>query len=199
MGLTFASLLLGQDLYGLCDCQHCMGTAQAAALGHLPATMNRFIVFPPSPPSIPCSLYGLEKFVLLPEKHLLRGTSLKTTCRVKPGPPEFHLQSRRRGHCSGLRAEGVTVSPGSWRGSRAPISVLGRCLTGLTPSLIEKQCQEQIIMPEARTVRLKGGGITRQLTGAQLTEKSVVVGLFWKLWTSWFTLGRVLVQQMAKE
>lgn len=85
---------------------------------------------------------------------------------MKPGSPEFHHQGRGRGNQSGPRAERVTASPGSWRGSEAPTRALGRCLTEQTPSLTEKQCHEQIIMPEAFTVRLKGRGIIRQQIGA---------------------------------
>ena len=97
---------------------------------------------------------------------------------MKPASPEFHVQGRGRGNLSGPRTEGVTASPGSWTGSGATIRVLGRCLTGLTSSLIERQCQEQIITAEAFTVRLKGRGVIRQLAGAQLTKKSVVALLF---------------------
>lgn len=92
-------------------------------------------------------------------------------CQVKPGSPEFHHQGRGRGNQSGPRAEGVTASPGSWRGSEAPTRPLDRCLTEQTTSLTEKQCQEQVIIPQAFTVRLKGRGIIRQQTGAWLTTE----------------------------
>lgn len=79
--------------------------------------------------------WGLQRT----EKCLLRASLLKTTCQVKPGSPEFHLQGRGRGNWSSLRAEGVTASPGSWQGSRAPTRVLGRCWTGLTPTLFDRE------------------------------------------------------------
>lgn len=62
----------------------------------------------------------------------------------------------------------VSASPGSWRSCGACTGVLDRCLTEVKPSLVEEQCQEQVIMPEAFTDRLKDRGMIGQLNRALL-------------------------------